>query len=112
MLRLRRAFLGPPEDLQRLELDSDPPLRHPTTYDDCFALSADPDLYNIPPRLKSHSITFIARPNPLGILTIVCVRLSEFPYPTLPFHIQAFRGPRQKPTKPGRRVTTNYLVDM
>jgi hypothetical protein len=47
-------------------LIQNPPLRHPTTYDDCFALSADPNLYNILHVSSSRSITFIARPSYLA----------------------------------------------
>jgi hypothetical protein len=94
-LWLRRALLGLPEDLQIRNLIQNPPLRHPTTYDDCFALSADPDLYNIL-RVSNPRLNHIhCEAKSLGILTIACAP----PCPSLSFHIQAFPGPRQKPTK-------------
>src|SRR5277367_6431290 len=78
---LRRAFLESPGRSSAIELDSDPALRHPTTYDDCFALFSRPNIYTTSsaPQVPAQ-ITFIARPSHLASSpSLVLDRLSEFP---------------------------------
>src|SRR5271170_4766016 len=77
---LRRAFLESPGRSSALELDSDPPLRHPTTYDDCFALfSRTQNLYNILRASSPCSITFIARPSHLASSPSLVLDCPNFP---------------------------------
>lgn len=79
---LRAGWLRRPEDLQRLELDSDPALRHPTHLRRLLrSFQQDPRSIQHPPRLKSPVNHIHCEAKSLGILTIACVRISRLALP-------------------------------